>query len=38
MATTLAVCVGLDLGRIVRALESEYTGAWRNVEAFLGEV
>ena len=38
MATALAIRVGLDPGRIVRTLEGEYTGAWRNVEQILGEV
>ena len=38
MATALAIQVGLDPGRIVRTLEGEYTGAWRNVEDILGEV
>jgi hypothetical protein len=38
MATALAIRVGLDPGRIVRTLEGEYTGAWRNVEEILGEV
>ena len=38
MATALAICVGLDPGRIVRTLEGEYTGAWRNVEEILGKV
>ena len=36
MATALAIHVGLDPGRIVRTLEGEYTGAWRNVEQILG--
>ena len=35
MATALAIRVGLDPGRIVRMLEGEYTGAWRNVEEIL---
>ena len=37
MVTVLVICVGLDPGRIVRTLEGEYTGAWRNVEEMLGE-
>ena len=38
MATALAIHVGLDPGRIVRTLDREHTGAWRNVEQILGEV
>ena len=38
MATTLVIRLGLDPGRIVRTLEGEYTGAWRNVGEILGEV
>ena len=38
MATALAICTGLDPERIVRTLESEYTGAWKNVEENSEEV
>ena len=37
MTTTLAMCVGLDLGRTVRTLGGEYTEAWRDVKKILGE-
>ena len=38
MATSLALISGLDLGRVVRTLGGEYTGAWRDVDTILKEI
>jgi hypothetical protein len=38
IVAALAICIGLDLGKIVRTLGGEYTGAWINVEKILAGV
>ena len=38
MATALALQCGLDPGKIVRTLEGEYTGEWRDVKIILDGV